>query len=128
MLLHIAVDKLTHFETAPDGGSVHIHMEDVTGRLVALSLPIDCVNSLMMTLPKMMATAIQRRHRDPSLRLTFPLESFRVEPGSDRSTRILTLSTRDGFTGSFAVGGEVLRAIGSAVDGPWLIEDQGRPN
>ena len=40
----IEIDEMTCFETADDGSSIHLHMEDVGGRPVSLAMPIECLN------------------------------------------------------------------------------------
>jgi len=110
----IDVRKLTRFETADDGSSIKILVEDATGRPASLSFPIDCLTSLIMTLPGMVTGAVQRQQKDPTLRVTFPLEQFEVERSSDLDTRILTLRTPDGFAVSFSLSEEQCRGIGCA--------------
>jgi hypothetical protein len=110
----IQVRKLTRFETVDDGTSIKIFVEDATGQPATLSFPIECLTSLMMTLPGMVTAAVQRQKKDPTLRVTFPLEQFEVELGSDLDTRILTLRTPDGFAVSFSLSEEQCRGIGCA--------------
>jgi hypothetical protein len=110
----IDVRKLTRFETADDGFSIKILVEDATGRPATLSFPIECLTSLIMTLPEMVTAAVQRQQKDPTLRVTFPLEQFEVELSSDLDTRILTLRTSDGFAVSFSLSEEQCRGIGCA--------------
>jgi hypothetical protein len=110
----IDVRKLTRFETADDGSSIKILVEDATGRPASLSFPIECLTSLIMTLPAMVTAAVQRQQKDPTLRVTFPLEQFEVELSPDFHTRILTLRTLDGFAVSFSLSEEQCRGIGCA--------------
>jgi hypothetical protein len=56
----IDVRKLTRFETADDGSSIKILVEDAIGRPASLSFPIECLTSLIMTLPAMVTAAVQR--------------------------------------------------------------------
>jgi hypothetical protein len=110
----IEVRKLTRFETADDGTSIKILVEDATGQPATLSFPIECLTSLIMTLPRMVTAAVQRQQKDPTLRVTFPLEQFEVELSPDLDTRILTLTTPDGFAVSFSLSEEQCRGIGCA--------------
>lgn len=113
MSTEFAIGEMTCFETAEDGSSIRLDMEDVSGRLVSLHMPLECLNRLMMTLPGMVRRALQRRHRDPSLRIVYPVARFQVELAGDFETRILTLETPDGFSASFGLTEEQCREIGA---------------
>jgi hypothetical protein len=107
---------MTRYETADDGSSIRLDMEDVSGGLVSLDIPVECLNRLIMTLPEMVRCALQRRHRDPSLRIVYPVARFQVELAHDFETRILSLETPDGFGVSFGLTEEQCREI--ATDRP----------
>jgi hypothetical protein len=111
----IDVQKLTRFETADDGLSIEVLVQDSAGRPASLSFPIECLTSLIMTLPGMVTSALQRRQRDPTLRVVFPLQEFEVELSSNPDTRILTLKTLDGFAVSFGLSEDQCRRIGCAT-------------
>jgi hypothetical protein len=111
MGMKIDIKGLVRFETGEDGASISLVAEDVSGRSVRLTFPIDILSSLIMTLPQMLTAAIQRRRNDPSARLVYPLAESRTELSTDLSTRILTLKTPDGFTVSFAVSDEQFRKL-----------------
>jgi len=106
-----AIGEMTRFETAEDGSSVRLDMEDVSGRSVSLHMPLECLNRLIMTLPGMVRRALQLRHRDPSLRIVYPVAQFQVELAGDFETHILTLETPDGFSASFGLTEEQCREI-----------------
>jgi len=77
-------------------------------------MPLECLNQLMMTLPGIVRQAVQRRYRDPSLRIVYTVARFQVELADDSETRILTLETPDGFSVSFGLTEEQCREI--AID------------
>ena len=60
MSVEFAIGEMTRFETAEDGSSVRLDMEDVNGRLVSLHMPLKCLNRLIMTLPEIVGRALQR--------------------------------------------------------------------
>jgi hypothetical protein len=99
----VRIRRLIRFETAADGNSIKVLVEDAVGETGAVSFPIDCLTSLIMTLPGMVTSAIQRRGNDPTLRVTFPLKEFEVERSVDPEVRILTLTTLDGYSVSFSL-------------------------
>jgi len=111
----IDVRRLISFEASEDGFCVRIRVEDSVGRQAVLFFPIECITSLMMTLPGMAATAIQRRQKNPKARITYPLAHFEIELTSDPSTRILTLKTPDGFMVSFSLSENQWRRIGASI-------------
>jgi hypothetical protein len=111
MSMKIDIKGLARFETGEDGASISLVAEDVSGRSVRLTFPIDVLSSLIMTLPQMLTAAIQRRRNDPSARLVYPLAEYRTELSTDLSTQILILKTPDGFTVSFAVSDEQFREL-----------------
>ena len=109
---NIDVGQLTFFETSVDGAAIKMHLEDAAGRAFSICFPLDCLQSLIMTLPNMVTSAVQRLYRDPTLRVTYPVAEFQLELGSDLSTRILTLATVDGFAVSFSLTAEQCQEIG----------------
>src|SRR3982074_1623482 len=111
MSTKIDIKGLARFETGDDGESISLVAEDVSGRSVRRTFPTDVLSSLIMTLPQMLTAAIQRRRNDPSARLVYPLAESRTELSTDLSTRILTLTTPDGFTVSFAVSDDQFREL-----------------
>ena len=94
---------LTTFDVATDGSAARIGVRDASGRLASLTLPVDCLSALLMTLPQMVQTALQYRHDDSSLRLVYPLGAYRVETAGGSDHFILTLATPDGFEVSFGL-------------------------
>jgi hypothetical protein len=111
MSTRIDIKGLVRFETEEDGASISLVAEDVSGRSVLLTFPTEVLSSLIMTLPRMVTAAIQRDRNDPSARLVYPLSEFTTELSTDLSTRILTLTTLDGFAVSFGMSEEQLREL-----------------
>ena len=119
--------ELTTFDVEADGQSVRINVRDHAGRPAALSLPADCLTQLLMALPKMMQKALHNRYRDPSLRVTYPLESFNVELGNASTSAsqqfILTLGTPGGFSVSFSASSAEMAHLGGALSSSTLPHD-----
>jgi len=110
----IRARQLTTFSVAPDGRSVAIGVADEEGQSAALTLPAECLKSLILTLPDMMRRALRLQHGDPSLRLVYPLASWEVERSTQPEIRIVTLRTSDGFHVSFGITPKELREMGEA--------------
>ncbi|MFG1344173.1 hypothetical protein V5F59_04715 [Xanthobacter autotrophicus DSM 431] len=106
--------ELLSFDVAVDGSRIRMSFSRPDGSLTALNLPSDCLQAMVMTLPKMMAEVLRARHKDDSLRLVYPAHMVRIEQASDPSTLILTLATPDGFEVSFALGGRHLKTLAAA--------------
>ncbi|HEV7714562.1 MAG TPA: hypothetical protein VGO53_03140 [Steroidobacteraceae bacterium] len=112
---------LTTFDVDPDGTNVRIHVRDRSGSPASLVLPAACVNQLLMTLPRMVQTALRNSHGDDSLRLVHPLNQFRLELGEaspgGMAQFILTLETGSGFGVSFAASEELLACLARSIFG-----------
>src|SRR5215831_14690684 len=98
----IQAAALTTYDVAFDGEHVRINVRDVSGQPAALVLPTASLSELMMTLPTILHKAIQRQHRDASLRLVYDLGAYAVERVAGEDKCIVTLQTPDGFEVSFA--------------------------
>jgi hypothetical protein len=108
---------LTSFEIAPDGSTVSIHVADQDSRPGSLVLSADCLGPLMLSLPEMSQQVLQRRYRDDSLRLIYPVGNWRLEASTELSRLILTLSIGDGFTMAFALEPDQLACIADTARG-----------
>jgi hypothetical protein len=97
------VSHLTSFAVAPDGDEVTLNMAESEGTTISLRLPFECVTQLVMTLPKIQTQAVRARHRDPTLRVVYPVGPWTMETSDDPTKVILTLITTDGFHASFAL-------------------------
>jgi len=111
MNTRIDIKSLARFETGEDGASISLIAGDVYGRSSRLTFPREVLSSLIITLPRIVTAAVQRRRNDPSARLVYPLAESRTELSTDLSTRILMLKTPDGFTVSFAVSDDQFREL-----------------
>lgn len=105
-------------EIAADGSSVRLGFQDADGQTVALILPPDCVSALIMTLPGVMQQLVRLKHRDPSLRVVYPLDGWSVEQASDGESLILSLQTGDGFSVAFSLKQPELAQIAETNGGP----------
>ena len=120
----IEAASLTTFEVDADGSSVRLYVRDRGGRPACLVLPTACVNQLLMSLPRMVQTALRNAHGDDSLRVAHPIESYRIELGEPSAAGvpqfILTLETSGGFAVSFAASGELLGGVARSIFGDVL--------
>jgi hypothetical protein len=112
----IDVASLTTCLVTPGGQRVRLNFEDSRGRPATLSLPSNCVQQLVMTLPHLLSTALKAQHGDRSARAVFPLDEWRLETVSGSNDLILTLKTPDGFEVAFTLSPATLAQITSAVE------------
>jgi hypothetical protein len=106
--------NLTTFTVAADGTSFRLNFTDSEGRVSAITLPTECLNELLMTLPRLVSQALRARYKDSSLRLVFPADEWRLEKSVDTRV-ILTIGTGGGFEASFVFERDHLRSIADSV-------------
>jgi hypothetical protein len=107
--------ELIAYDIAPDGSRFRMRFKCQDGSDCAVSFPHDCLKSLMMTLPRIMAQAMRAKYRDDMLRLVYPADTIRLEQSSDPKTVILTFVTTDKFAVSFSLSKEQMSAISKAA-------------
>ena len=100
--------SLTTCQIAGDGSSVRLVFEAEGGQPASLTLPIQCIQQLLMTLPHVASKAIRARHRDDTVRLVFPLGDWKLGRAAGAGELILTLNTPDGFEVAFKVRPDAL--------------------
>lgn len=117
--MNIEVQALTTYKVGADGQSVDLGVRDSSGGAATLRMKISELGNLVITLPRIIEAALRRQYRDTSLRYTFPLRAWQVEPASDPAHLIVTLRTEDGFGVSFSVprqrAPQLAQTISSAV-------------
>ncbi len=102
--MNIDVKALTTYRISEDGESASIRLVDAAGAETSLHFGIDELGNLLMTLPGLIEAALQRRYEDGAFRFAYPIGSWTIEEADDPGSLIVTLSTRDGFSVSFAMG------------------------
>jgi hypothetical protein len=109
---HIVGKELIAYDIASDGNRFRMNFTCVNGKQGSLSFPTECLNALIMTLPRMMTRALWAKYGDDRLRLVYPADRVRIERSPDPNTFIMTLTTPDGFEVSFSLNGRQLDALG----------------
>lgn len=115
----ITSTRLTTCSLVKEGRAIRLEFLDGEGKPVAVEFPFDQAQSIVMTLPRMLSKALQRRTRSPSSRYVFTLGRWSIE-SSDGKSLIVTMSTADGFQVSFAIPFDACRAMG------WALGHEGR--
>lgn len=125
--MEIKVRSLTNCEVAPDGGAISLGFEDSAGNPAAISVSLNQVGALIMTLLGLLEAALKVRYGDQGLRYTYPLASWAIEQSTDASQRIITLQTEDGFKVRFSIPKAEQSLLGEALTEP-MPEMTVRPN
>ena len=124
----IEAAALTTFEVDPDGTRVRLNVRDCNGSPAALVLPVEALNELLMTIPRMITLALQKGHEDESLRVVYPLEHFSLElahEGRDGVPQfMLTLETNGGFAVSFAGSADCLASLARSIFGDSTLRSE----
>jgi hypothetical protein len=107
----ISGTSLITCQIAADGDAVRLVFEAGDGRPASLTLPVQCIQQLLMTLPHAASKAIRAKHRDDTLRLVFPLGGWKLEEAGGGSELILTLQTPDGFEVAFSLRRDAIAQI-----------------
>jgi hypothetical protein len=121
----IDVASLTTCWVAADGSYVSLNFEEALGRPGSLRLTSDSIQKLLMTLPRLLSTALRAQHRDSSVRAVFPLSEWRLEKAAGSPDFILTAMTADGFEVAFSLDTQVAARMASALEEHGPMAEQG---
>jgi hypothetical protein len=128
---YIEGQKLTTWAALPGGALVALGFASANGEIHRIVLPFEALTGLLMTLPRMLQSALNEQFLDGTLRLVHPLGDWQVEQAEGDNGLILKLSTRDGFDVAFVVPHEDADPLGNALlDKPRMGESTftRRPN
>jgi hypothetical protein len=113
--MEIVGRALANCQIDPTGDSFRLNFEGADGKPASVTLPVDCGNSLLMTLPKLLEQALKVKYRDDTLKLVYPTGKWSLEAGIGMDCFILTLTTPDGFKVSFALSREDADGLASSL-------------
>lgn len=101
--MEIVGKGLTDCQVDPTGISFRLGFEGADGQPASVVLPVDCLRSLLMTLPQVIEKALKARYKDDTLKIVYPMGGFTLEAAAGSTSTILTMNTPDGFKVSFAL-------------------------
>lgn len=110
--MKIRSSRLTTCRVATDGRNIDLEFIDCSGATVAVELPFDQAEAVVMTLPSLLARALRMQSGDDEARYVFGLREWSVESTQDQACLIATLKTMDGFEVSFGIPYEACRWLG----------------
>jgi hypothetical protein len=111
----IESEELTTWAVLTGGTHVRINFIGIDGAAHRLVLPFDVLSSLLMTLPRMLQTALDARFPDGSLRFVHQLGAWQIEQAAAGAGLILKLCTPDGFEVAFALNDHDAEQLGAAL-------------
>lgn len=94
---------LTTCQVDSKGEQVRLNLESEDGTAASITLPADCLRSLLMTLPALIERTLRARYSDETLKLVYPTGRWSLQRPRDSDQTILTLSTPDGFAVAFSL-------------------------
>lgn len=103
-------ERLTTWSVAQDGCRVRLGFAAGDWNLRRVGLPIEAMNTLLLTLPRILGCALDA-HGDSSDRIVQPFSGWRLERASGYERLILTPQTPEGFSVAFALAPDELTAI-----------------
>ena len=107
--------RLTAWAVLPGGTRIQLDFTSNDGTTHRIVLPFDALSGLLMTLPRMLQTALDTRFADGSLRFVQRLGGWALEHVESDAGLILKLGTRDGFEVAFALISRDADSLGAAL-------------
>jgi hypothetical protein len=111
-MVKIRSEKLTTCRVTADGTEVALEFLDVSGADVRLEMAVEQAESLVMTLPQLLAHALRQKTGDQDARYVFGLGEWAIESAKGQACLIATLKTPDGFEVCFGIPFEACRSLG----------------
>jgi hypothetical protein len=115
MPIDIEAEAVTTYEVAADGTRFSLNFRRASGEVGSITLPSECLNQLVMTMPCIAAEALRKRYRNSTMRLVYPLGDWSLAATDCSSRLILTLKTPDGFQIAFSVDPADVCRIGEVM-------------
>jgi hypothetical protein len=107
--------ELTSWGVLPGGTQISLDFMAADGAKHRIVLPVDALSGLMMTLPRMLQSALDERFPNGSLRVVQRLGKWQLEQQEIGDGLILKLGTKDGFEVAFALNPDHADSLGTAL-------------
>jgi len=111
----IVSQSLTTCNVIGDGDGFCLNLINAAGHEVSLVLSFDQAQSIVMTLPMMLARALRAKSGNDNARYVFPMGNWTLESTVDSGCLIATLTTTDGFEASFGIPFAACQELGAAL-------------
>jgi hypothetical protein len=106
--------RLTAWAVLPGGTQIRLDFAGAGGRVHRIVLPFDALSGLLMTLPRMLQTALEVRFADGSRRIVQRLSAWQLEPLEGEDGVLLKLGTTDGLEVAFVLDDAHTETLGAA--------------
>ena len=110
--MKIISSNLTTCRVTDEGGTIELQLLDDSQRIVTLQLPFAQAETIIMTLPSLLTSAVKQQTGDQGARYVFGLGDWMLEQTKDRNCLIATLTTTDGFAACFGMPLGACRSLG----------------
>src|SRR5215468_9864169 len=110
--MEILSSKLTTCRVTNNGGTIELQLLDDSQRNVTLRLPFAQAETIVMTLPTLLTSALRQQTGDQGARYVFGLGDWMLEETKDRNCLIATLTTTDGFATCFGMPFGACQSLG----------------
>ena len=107
--------ELTAWAVLAGGTHIRLDFSGGNGATHSIVLPFEALGGLLMTLPRMLQTALDARFADGSLRFVQRLGAWQLEKAERNAGLILKLATPDGFEVAFALDASDADTLGTAL-------------
>jgi hypothetical protein len=107
--------ELTSWGVLPGGTQISLDLVSIDGGAHRIILPVEVLSGLLMTLPRMLQSALDERFPGGSFRIVQWLAKWQLERQAAEDGLILKLGTQDGFEVAFALSNEHAGALGGAL-------------
>ena len=107
--------QLTDWSVLPGVTQVRLDFIATDGRTHRIILAFDALTGLLMTLPRMLQSALDSQFADGSMRVVQRLSVWRIEQIEGSGGLILRLGTPDGFEVAFALDRADGTSLGAAL-------------
>jgi hypothetical protein len=107
--------ELTTWAVLAGGRHIRLDFSGGNGATHSIVLPFEALGGLLMTLPRMLQSALDARFADGSLRFVQRLGAWQLEKAECNAGLILKLATPDGFEVAFALGADDADTLGTAL-------------
>jgi hypothetical protein len=107
--------ELKSWGILPGGKQISLDFITIDGETYRIVLPVDALSGLMMTLPRMLQSALDERFPGGCMRIVQQLGRWHLEKQTHGDHLILKLNTTDGFEVAFALNHQHAGSLGTAL-------------
>jgi len=128
MAKSIDVEALTNYEISANGKRFRLNFRPASGDYNSITLPSDCLNQLLMTVPRIATEVLRQQYGDDNLRLVYPLHDWALSKTEGSSHLVLTLKGWDGLEIAFAIEPDDLSKIAAQMHEAGGLPEDSRVN